>query len=66
MTQEPKPALACPNCRSTNVRSSLRNGHMMQHCCRGCFHAWEVSLLNEFPSERDLQLMAERLQKRSR
>ena len=56
MTQE---SLICPKCRCTDVRSSIRNGHVLQHHCRGCFHVWEISLLNEFPSERDLEAMSE-------
>jgi len=59
-------ATACPKCRSTDVRSALRSGHMMNHLCRACSHRWEISLLNEFPSERDMQLIAERQEKRSR
>jgi hypothetical protein len=66
MTQELKPALACPKCRCADVRSSMRNGHTMQHHCRDCFHVWEISLLNEFPSERDLALMSELREKGSR
>jgi hypothetical protein len=64
MTPESKPALACPKCRCTDVRSSKRNGHVMQHHCKDCFHVWEISLLNEFPSERDLELMSELHDKR--
>jgi hypothetical protein len=65
MTPEPQPVLVCPKCLATDVRSAMSHGHMMQHHCRRCFHSWELSLLNDFPSERDLQAVAN-LEKRSR
>jgi hypothetical protein len=67
MIQEPEPAItACPKCHSTDIHSSVRKGNqVMHHRCRSCFHLWDTSLLSQFPSERELERMADRLQKRN-